>query len=150
MLHEPEQSIVAAWIAAGHAPQIVPFGVSGDAWTFAAVARQSGCWGSMRRYGGLHIEAEALPYIADGLITAAQARVGFVWGLLRINGPMSVPKLSKTVFLSGRSVRCVLDELIKMEAIEVLTCMKPWQLRAVDLPRAPHWTDYLQANARAA
>lgn len=150
MLHEPELSLVKSWLDNGGAVKAVPFGVSGDAWTFAQVARQSGCWGSFKRYGGLHIAAEAMGFIAQGQITAAQARVGLVWELLRLRGAMSVPHLSLVLQLSKPTVRCVLAELLKIDAIEALPCMKPLHLRAADLPRPPHWSDYLQGESRAA
>jgi hypothetical protein len=152
MLAEPELTLVQAWLSAGNQPRRVPFGVSGECWNFGKTARQSGAWGSFRRYGGLHIEAEALPFIAEGQLTAAQARVGFVWALLRRRGPLTVDELADALRLSERTARATVRALVEMSAVEAVITAGPKKLRAVERAKAPHWTDYLMlpAEKRAA
>lgn len=151
MLQEPEFSIVAAWYAAGNAPRVVPFGVSGHACTFQDRARKLGAWGSFKRYGALHIDADAMPYIAGGLITAAEARAGFVWALLKERGPMKLDDLAVAMHLSRRIVADVRDAMLKIEAVEFVPLARAMALKAVDMPRPPHWSDYLsEQQAKAA
>lgn len=150
MLHDPELSLVRAWLDKGGAVQRVPFGVSGDVWCFAMVARQSGAYGAFKRYGGLHIEAAALPHIARGEISAAQARVGFVWALLKLRGPLTIKELATALHFSRDTARPILHEMTKNGTVQVLIGKGAQKLCAVDLPRPPHWTDYLPAQAQAA
>lgn len=151
MLHDPELSLVETWLSNGGEIRRVPFGVSGDAWTFGKKARAMGSWGAFKRHGGLHIDAAALPYIARGEINAPQARVGFVWELLRAHGPLTIKQLAAAMHQSERTASMVLHEMTKTGVVQVLISTGAQKMRAVDLPRPPHWTDYLQAfNARAA
>lgn len=150
MLREPERSLVQDWLDKGGKIKPVPFGVSGDAWCFAVVARQMGAYGTFKRYGGLHIDAGALPYIARGEITAAQARVGFVWALLKVRGPLTISELSQALHLSRRTASMVLHEMTKAGVLQVLIGKGAQKLCAVDLARPPHWTDYLPAVVQAA
>lgn len=144
MLPEPEMQLVLRFLAQGGRVNVVPFGVSGESWNFGKTARQSGAWGAFRRYGGLHIEPEALPYIAAGELTAAQARVGFVWALLRRRGPLTVDELAAALRLSERTARATLRALEAMAAVDVVLTSGPKKLRALERMRPPHWSDYLK------
>lgn len=152
MLPEPEMTLVARYLDCGGAIKEIPFGVSGASWSFGKTARQSGSWGAVRRYGGLHIEAAAMPHIAAGELTVAQARVGFVWTLLRRNGPMTVTELVLALRLSDRTLRATTRALIALGAAQMLMADGPRKLAALERPRAPHWRDFLETagESRAA
>lgn len=143
MLHEPEARLVRAWLDSGGMIQLVPFGISGKAWCFAQLARRSGAWGAFKRYGGKHIEPAALAYIAGGQITAAQARVGMAWQILRDRGPMYAEQLARATALDRNAARRVLTELIAIECGEAVANAAFLTVRATGAA-PPHWSDYLE------
>jgi hypothetical protein len=149
MLHEPEASMVAAWIDGGGKIRLVPFGVSGKVWRFADLARNTGMWASFKRYGAKHIENGALPHIAYGEISAAQARVGVVWEALRARGPMYAEQLGRAIDLEKNAARRVLHELVAIGAGAWVPDARFATVRALGAT-PPHWKDYLPAQSRAA
>jgi hypothetical protein len=149
MLHEPEASMVAAWLAGGGTVQRVPFGITGNVWRFADHARRMGTWGAFKRYGAKHIEPAALPHIAMGEISAAQARVGVVWEVLRVNGPMYAEQLGRVIDLDKNACRRALRELVAIGAGELVLDARFTTVRVAGTC-APHWKDYLGPQSRAA
>ena len=140
MLPEPERSLVEDWLAQ-HAPQRVPFGVSGS--TFYAEQRMRGMMGHLKRHGAQAIERAALDMIALGLLSVVQARVGVVWHILREHGPLCASEIEKRLGLSpnGAMGRAIMDELLRIGAGEVVADARFRSVRAIG--RAPHWRDYL-------
>lgn len=153
MLPEPELLLVVRYLMGGGEIKEIPFGVSGYSWSFGKTARKSGSWGAFRRYGGLHIEPAALPYIAAGNLNPAQARVGLVWSLLRQHGPVSAGELADKLGLSARTVRATLIALTETGAVNLMVIRIKTGIHkfaAVERAQPPHWTDYLQPQAAAA
>lgn len=149
MLDEPEASMVAAWLAAGHVPQRIPFGISGTVWRFAQTARQSGAWGAFKRYGGKHVPRECFPMIAVGELTVAEARVETAWQILQAQGPMSANRLSQAMQIDCDGGQNVLRALVLIGRVEILKDARYERARATGV-RPPHWTDFAPAAPQRA
>lgn len=146
MLREPEISIVSKWLAAGGEIKRIPCGVSGGTHWQSQMCRRVGVAGHVKRHGARYVEQEAIPFIAGGEITMAQARVAAVWGMLHKCGPMNEHRLSLALDLNHDACGKVIDALIAAGAAEDV--LETGLVRAIG-DAAPNWRDFLEQRRAA-